>query len=210
MCMQHQAIEDHTRRILRAEPSVPYRESCRSCNSERFVRHDVRRREFYWLDELGCSRSCSSWIARWKCLECKTIFTDYPPFALPEKRYTKDTVFDAVQSFCEGHKTTYRSPIPVAPSLEKRAGVAGSTLWRWISWMRSRQWVPMQIVEFISGKYPDSMLHRFLGLVAPWKARSDDRLKDVCNARRFVLFVRIFERENNGRVSPTLQQAAML
>ncbi len=207
MC-QLQLIEEHTQRILRADPLMPYQQVCKACRSASFVRHDVRRREFYWRDELGCSRSCTSWIARWKCLTCKGIFTDYPPFALPEKRYTKESVFDAVQSFCEDDKATYRSPSSGRQASENGVQISSSTLWRWISWMKSRWWIPIWIIDQFLSWYPNSMIHRHWWLVAPSKARTNERLEVVSHARKFVRLVRMFELEKWDRDSPTLQHVA--
>jgi hypothetical protein len=201
---QLNAIEEHSRRVLRAD-STPYRTVCKACRSDRLVRHDVRRREFYWRDELGCSRSIPSWIARWKCSVCKGIFTDYPPFALPEKRYTKDTIFEVVVSFCEIEQTTYRSPVPTPQTPIAELKIHGSTLWRWISWMKSRWWIAPRIIDLLLQWYPNSWIHRKWWLVAPCKARTEERLKDVSHARKFVRLIQMFEAEKWDRSSPTLQ-----
>lgn len=206
MCCQQQAIEAHTRRVLQTESLVPYQQRCKACNCNRLARHDIRRREFYWVDELGGSRAYRSWIVRWKCCKCKTIFTDYPPFALPEKRYTKDTVFDSVQQFCEERDATYRVPMPNRPPGVDHARLSGSSVWRWISWMRDCWWVPMHVNEYLL-RYEDYSWYRFAGNVEPSKARDNQRLIDLCGARRFVHLVRIFERVIAAQSSPTLQQA---
>jgi hypothetical protein len=198
------AIEEHSRGILRSD-STPYQEVCKACRSSRLVRHDVRRREFYFRDELGCARSISSWIARWKCSQCKGIFTDYPPFALPEKRYTKDTIIEVTLSFCEVDQATYRSPLLSLRAPKEEPQIHGSTLWRWISWMKSRWWIAPRIIDLFLQWYPNSMIHRQRWPVAPCKARSEERLGDVSDARKFIRLIQMFEAEKWYRTSPTLQ-----
>jgi hypothetical protein len=64
-----------------AENRVCYREHCAICNGQRFAPHELRRRS---LRLIVAQRVVvmTLWVARWRCLECRRIWTDYPPFRL--------------------------------------------------------------------------------------------------------------------------------
>jgi hypothetical protein len=64
-----------------SEKRVRYRENCPICNGRRFAPHELRRRSLR-LIVAQCVVVMTLWIARWRCLECRRIWTDYPSFRL--------------------------------------------------------------------------------------------------------------------------------
>jgi len=64
-----------------SENRVRYRENCPSCNGQLFAPHEVRPR-FLRLIVAEHVVVMTLRIARWRCLECRRIWTDYPPFCL--------------------------------------------------------------------------------------------------------------------------------
>lgn len=64
-----------------SENRVRYRGNCAICNGEQFAPHELRRRT---LRLIVAQRVLvmTLWVARWRCLECRRIWTDYPPFRL--------------------------------------------------------------------------------------------------------------------------------
>ena len=64
-----------------AECRVRYRHGCPICDSHRFTPHELRRRSLRIL--VGnFVQIMTVWVARWRCSECRRIWTDYPPFRL--------------------------------------------------------------------------------------------------------------------------------
>jgi hypothetical protein len=64
-----------------SENRLRYRESCPICNGQQFAPHELRRRS---LRLIVAQRVLvmTLWLARWRCLECRRIWSDYPPFCL--------------------------------------------------------------------------------------------------------------------------------
>jgi hypothetical protein len=204
----NQDVKQHEKRVL--EGAAPYTVICRRCcTGSKFVRHDVRRRTF-------CGRegneviTVRSWIARWTCTNCLFRFTDYPPFALPNKQFTKATVFELVGRFVNDFfdRITYRSTPLLAPHIDdgplsKLPVCSHATVWRWMSWLdelREEASLAMRLLDVSC----NSTLHRCGWAVQPWKYRSNARRIVLRSARRSL---HIFDRMDTAQVSPKLEQA---
>ena len=77
-------VEEHNRAVLEtASKRVCYRKSCARCDvGEQFAPHDVRSRGLRLI--AGHSVLCLTvWLARWRCHNCRYVFTDYPDFRTP-------------------------------------------------------------------------------------------------------------------------------
>ena len=60
-----------------------YVELCARCKaSKRFAPHDVRRRGLRIVLE-NAVLCLTIWLARWRCRNCRHVFTDYPDFRTP-------------------------------------------------------------------------------------------------------------------------------
>ncbi len=74
----------HNRAVRR--PSADrscYRKTCARCDaSGRFAPHELRRRGLRLV--VDHSVLCMIvWLARWRCRQCRYVFTDYPDFRTP-------------------------------------------------------------------------------------------------------------------------------
>lgn len=137
-------IESYSNDVLRNKIHCDL-PSCPGCNtpSTSFRRHQARTRRFYILcDMLVQVILCL--VIRWKCPTCKKSFTQQPPFAFRNKRYTRETILDFSASYLEDDASAYRKAV-----LEEGASflhasttkgephtskeLAHSTLYRWIT-----------------------------------------------------------------------------
>ena len=78
-------VEEHNRAV-RQQSAVRacYRESCARCDegSKPFAPHELRRRGLRLV--VNHTVLCVTiWLARWRCRNCRHVFTDYPPFRHP-------------------------------------------------------------------------------------------------------------------------------
>jgi hypothetical protein len=74
-------VKQHNEGVLRRGPDrMCYREFCARCDaSEPFSPHDLRSRGLRVV--AGSMVVCLTvWLARWKCRDCRYVFTDYPDF----------------------------------------------------------------------------------------------------------------------------------
>lgn len=76
------AVNQHNEAVRRlSEDRVRYRTHCAFCNGSQFASHELRRRSLRII--VGsCVHVLTLWLGRWRCLECRRIGTDYPPFRL--------------------------------------------------------------------------------------------------------------------------------
>lgn len=112
-------------------------------NGADFARHDVSPRQFRIREgDLICI--ISSWRVRFRCRDCGKVFTEYPPFALPYKRFAKPALIDHAKKYLQ-RDISYRQSVqgthtPVA--YDGQAGDQGrqlsrSTVWKWLTWLGS-------------------------------------------------------------------------
>jgi len=74
-------VEEHNQAVRRQSADrACYRQLCSRCGKgDRFAPHELRRRGLRLLMEhtVLC---VIIWLARWRCRNCRYIFTDYPSF----------------------------------------------------------------------------------------------------------------------------------
>ena len=77
-------VEQHNRAVRQqSSVRVCYRDSCARCDAPgRFAPHDLRRRGLRLIVEHSVL-CVTVWLARWRCRECRYVFTDYPDFRTP-------------------------------------------------------------------------------------------------------------------------------
>lgn len=59
-----------------------YHNDCVICNSKLIAPHELRKRELRFIDGSHV-RIRTLWLARWRCMDCRRVWTDYPSFRLP-------------------------------------------------------------------------------------------------------------------------------
>jgi len=77
-------VEEHNRAVRqRSGVRACYRKSCARCRkSGRFAPYELRRRGLRLV--VNHTVLCLTiWLARWRCRNCRHVFTDYPPFRPP-------------------------------------------------------------------------------------------------------------------------------
>ena len=148
--------------------------SCPVCNTHPsfFKRHQARSRKFRILcDALVQVVLCL--VIRWKCPGCNKTFTQQPPFALPGKRYTRDTILDLSGCYLEDETATYRSAVledgielfhastsgEDAPSYKT---LSHSTPYRWITTLGGLKEILRRAQDVILRKTPASTVCRDL------------------------------------------------
>lgn len=106
----------------------------------------MRHRTFLIIDRR-CVRSIPCVLVRWRCPTCGRTFTEYPPFAIPHKRYALAQVAPRALRYVEDDGISYRkgvleSALPVfhwPPDdhsdsyTDDTRALAHSTLYRWVS-----------------------------------------------------------------------------
>jgi len=189
-------IKEHEQRVTSAI-SKPYATCCPACECTQFHRHEIRKRVFYAKSENGESFAMQSWLVRWRCSNCGTRFTDYPPFALPHKRFVKPSVFRMATDFFREDRSTYRRTT--------RRAAAHSSLWRWLTWLASLCEQGRRCLRFLMHSDPGNTLHRNVYFVAPWKSRSTGRGSKLQAAFQTLTHIAMFERVVAEKYSPSLE-----
>jgi hypothetical protein len=130
-----------------------------------FTLHQRRFRKFRILHEM-LVHVLSCLVVRWKCPGCKKTFTQQPPFALPLKRYTRQTILDASGCYVEDAASTYREVV-----LEKGLKIlyasdgrilVHSTPYRWITTLGGFKEILRGAQDLVMQKDPMSTVSRDL------------------------------------------------
>jgi len=105
-------------------------------NSFYFKLHAFRERVFYLIVDLIVSDFHIS-LPRFKCPGCGKSFTLYPDFALPYKRYTRQTIIHTSQSYVNNDSVTYEQAVMIEDSTpgypDDSRTLAASSVHRWIT-----------------------------------------------------------------------------
>lgn len=160
---------------------------CPRCQGtpQSFESHGLRHRIFLVI--IGAFvHQIPSFLGRWKCPLCHCSFTYYPDFALPFKRYLKDSILPLARTYLEEDTSTYRklvqdndSAIGYASS-EQKEGIderqlQGSTIWRWFSFIGSLKQTLCHGLNIIRQKSPSSFVFREVRPVHCRKYKSEKR-----------------------------------
>jgi len=184
------------------------RKACPHCLvSSDFSRHDCTRRQFLVrvfdpeLDEFVIE-VILSWRVRFRCRQCQKVFTEYPPFALPYKRFVKQEVLGKAQNYLDRQppdaRATYREslrekryPLGYA-NQNKGRQLSHVTLWRWLSWLGSLKNLVQQATQLILQKDPRADVHRQSCPIADAKVRSAERRRTLEQATRAIHVADVF------------------
>lgn len=180
------------------------RGACPGCFvSSDFARHDCARRQFRIrvfdprVDEFVVE-VVRSWRVRFCCRLCQKVFTDYPPFALPHKRFVKQDVLAKALKYLAGQAATYRESVRdkrVPPSYannNKGRQLSHVTVWRWLSWLASLKNLVQRATQLVLQEDPQADLHRKSCPVANGKTRSPQRRQTLEQATMTLHAVEAF------------------
>lgn len=164
-------IENYSKNVKKGKivPTIP---KCPVCNisSEEFKRHDVRKRQFFIpINQIIQIVFCL--LLRWRCPACKKRILQYPDFALPYKRYTRQTVLEFCPRYTENGQSTYKSAIlkdnigyQEHPNDERQ--LHPSTLWRWIGTLGRLENLSQTAHRLILEADPSSFISRHLATLS--------------------------------------------
>jgi len=175
--------------------------------SASFTKHDCARRQFRirvfdpQLDEFGVE-VVPSWRVRFRCSHCRAVFTEYPPFALPHKRFVKQDLLAKAQKYLaqqqSGEPTTYREAVRdrrVPPSYANNNNgrlLSHVTLWRWLSWLGSLKHLVQRATQLVLQKDPHADIHRRNCPVPLAKVRSPQRRQTLEQASMTLQAAEVF------------------
>jgi len=138
-----QQIKDFNQAVI----ELSFRCSCEACprckkKAPIFARHDVSPRQFR-LREGDLIYILDSWRVRFRCQDCRSVFTEYPPFALPYKRFAKPVLVEHAKSYLEqdqSYRQTVRgthTPVGYDGPKGQQQGqqLSRSTVWKWLAWL---------------------------------------------------------------------------
>lgn len=172
---------------------------CPKCKSTHrvFTLHERRHRLFHVIID-SLVHTIESFLGRWKCSLCKKTFTFYPEYALPYKRYVKDHCLSFSHAYLEDDTETYQSissAIGYAsmqrPDCTGRQEIddrmlAGSTVWRWLSFFGSLKNTLRNAFDLIRQTSGDSGIFRQISPIHPRKYQSNERKTLLQHALRLL------------------------
>lgn len=169
--------------------------------SASFTKHDCARRKFRvrvydpTLDEMVVE-IIESWRVRFRCGNCLKTFTEYPPFALPHKRFVKQDVLAKVEKYLSAEqprcRATYRETVwegtvPVSYAKDQEGHqLSHVSVWRWLSWLGSLEDLLQRATQLIFQKDPQADLHWKPHPIADHKVRSEARRQTLQRAARML------------------------
>jgi hypothetical protein len=175
--------------------------------SASFTKHDCARRKFRvrvydpTLDEMVVE-IIASWRVRFRCGNCLKTFTEYPPFALPHKRFVKQDVLAKAEKYLSaeqpGCRATYRETVwegtvPVSYAKDQEGHqLSHVSVWRWLSWLGSLEDLLQRAIRLIFQKDPQADLHWKPHPIADHKVRSEARRQTLQRAARMLDVVEKF------------------
>jgi len=204
-------IKAHEKEIISGK-TLEGLHQCPKCQGipQSFDSHGIRMRMFLVI-KGAFVHQIESFLSRWKCPLCMSTFTYYPEFALPFKRYLKDSLLPIARNYLEEDNYTYRqvvlhehsgAAIGYTPSQEEEhideRQLPGSTIWRWLSFIGSLKQRLSHSLNLIREESPESTIFRKIFPVHPKKYKSEERKILLGFCQRFFAahdeFVRLFER----------------
>ena len=149
--------------------------ACPVCqtSADLFTRHQIRLRGFYVVCDM-LVQMVSCFVIRWRCAGCRKSFTQQPPFALPRKRYVRESILNFTGAYLEDESATYRKVVvddegmsifhPLTSEGEKTRykNLAHSTPYRWISTLGGFRQILHCAQDLILQKEPASTVCRDL------------------------------------------------
>jgi transposase-like protein len=218
---QVQAIRTHEPEMFKDK--LPYGwEQCPKCGqlqvAGRFYRHEIRKRTFLVII-ANLIHAFSSSISRWKCSGCKRTFTVYPPFALPYKQYTRESIVERSRAYVQVASLSYRKGmLENGRALYRRAAkaqeiddrvVSHASLHRWISTLGQLSQTLRKALDMIKQAKPSCALFRELPLlqVHPRKHRSMKRRVELLCCAQLGMADRYYTKTFGRSIFPNLGTA---
>jgi len=152
------------------------RDTCPGCKKvPDFAKHDVSPRQFRIReDDLICV--VASWRVRFRCRDCRKVFTEYPPFALPYKRFAKPVIIAQAKHYL-GNDHSLRQSVrgthtPLAydgPQGQQGQQLSRSTVWKWLTWLGGLKETLRRVTGLVLEKDPQANPARNVPLISAKK-----------------------------------------
>jgi hypothetical protein len=137
-----------------------------------------------------------SLLTRWLCPCCRRRFTDYPPFAVPNKRYVRQEIEERSARYLEDGSAIYRQVVRDGNTacgydmnedgtMDERQ-LVGSTVHRWLTWLGCQTEKLSMVLGMVKALAPRSTIHRDPLPIPARKYRSEKRNEILQNARRLL------------------------
>ncbi len=186
--------------------------ACPHCHRRQvgFRRHGVRKRLFLVFAEVV--RRVWSYLPRWKCPSCRHTFTQYPPFALPFKRYVLPFIRERVSAYATDEALTYAKGVEEEgmsichEDTDEGRKLWPSTLWRWVSTLGGFAETVRRALELIHQKDPSTDIVRRLSgrPIRGEKFRSRARGAVLQRCRELLLVEPVYAEVFAVRIFPDL------
>jgi len=208
-----------SKRMASAQRTKRFRarlDACPCCGGRpaEFKWRGVRKRLFLALANWVVERVWS-YLPLWKCPLCQQSFTDYPPFALPFKRYALPFIQTRCASYVEDEARTYDEGVKEGgeqishEDMDKGAKLWPSTLWRWVTTLGNFPAAVREALALIKQKAPSTGLFRALGeaRINESKFRSVERKLVLHRCRELMLADRVYRDLFGTPIFPELAMA---
>lgn len=160
-----------------------------------FRRVGKRRRIFYVVVQ-SLVKKIVSFLLRWRCPCCRRSFTDYPPFAVPRRRYITEAIEQRCTRYLEDHTATYRRVVRDGihacgydrnedGTMDERHLVP-ATVHRWLTWLGEQTEKLSLVLDMVRVLAPRSTIHRQVLPIPARKYRSQKRKEVLQVARRLL------------------------
>ncbi len=191
-----QEIQNYTEKVRKGKVSCNL-PPCPRCNtlSDTFKRHEARQRQFLVVVKQIVHNE-SGLLIRWKCPACNKSITGYPDFALPYKRYTRQTIMNYSDKYVSDDKMTYRKLVIKMPLgySESEKQLEYSTVHRWISTLGRFNEIIRKSQELILQADPASTVCRDMANLSinRNKYQKNDRKKTLFGCRKLLFLEALY------------------
>jgi hypothetical protein len=174
---------------------------CEKCmvDSQFFKIHAYRERKFLLIIKVMI-KTIFCPLVRFKCPGCGKTVTYYPDFAIPHKRYTRQSIVNLSGDYVQTDQKTYldtvltKSGTPAYENSERT--LARSTVHRWIFCLSRLKKTCQTALCLILQENPSSRICRdfYQVTVAQGKYRSEHRKYILIQCRKLVYLETFFQR----------------
>ena len=172
---------------------------CPKCHVESlyFKLHAYRERRFLVIVEM-LIQSAYCTLVRFKCPGCGKTVTNYPDFAIPYKRYSRQTITGLAGTYVETDKMTYQDAVMsqdgVPGYARSNCTLAPSTIHRWISGISCLVDTCRTALSLLLQDNPVSSVCRDLAqIIVPFcKYRSERRKNQLLSCRKLMTIADFF------------------
>jgi transposase-like protein len=196
----YQDIKAYQDLVQHNEISAKILPPCPRCRVEsmHFKLHAYRERCFLIIVEM-LIRTVYCPLLRFKCPGCGKTVTYYPDFAIPYKRYTRQTIMGYAGTYVQNEKMTYQGAVASQNGIpgydDSDRTLAPSTVHRWISDLSALAGTCRTALSLLLQANPMSDICRDLAqIVVPSnKYRSKQRKNQLMGVRKLTMVEAFFQ-----------------